>query len=97
MSRACSDGDPEIVFALPHPQSAPSETDEKNTVFCKLCSAEDAERDDVITAAGEKLVAAVARRALPTITFLLMACKTAPLKSLSSEKRNTYDEADEVD
>lgn len=72
MSRACSDGEPDIVVALPHPQSAPLATDEKHTVLCEFRSDKDAGWDDVITAAGEKAVAAAAMRAPPTMRFLIV-------------------------
>ena len=68
MSRAFSDGEPEIVVAPPHPQSALFVTDEKHTVLRELCSAKDALE---ITAAGEKAVATAASSGTPTMRFLI--------------------------
>ena len=71
MRRACSDGDPEIVTALPHPQSVFFVAVEKHVVR----SATDAELLAplviVVVAAGEKADAAAAAMRAPTTRFLI--------------------------
>ena len=74
MRRAWSDGEPDTVVALPHPQSVLSMVDEKHTVLsCDVRSAKDADwGDEMTTAGGEKADAAAAKRAPPTMRWFLM-------------------------
>lgn len=67
MSRACSDGEPEIVAALPHPQSLFFVAVEKHVVVPPLVIV-------VVVAAGEKAdaTAATTRRVPTTRAFLMV-------------------------